>query len=462
MKPRTRFSRFFLVLAVLSAAALLNMGYQQDGQIYEPIPARFGIPTREIDLTASLMRLDVHALREHGWRLFAGLTAPSHSRRRGNDEPLPIWETWYSRDEVFQPPTANRTPGLPVFEFPPEELTPPDKGPTHIVNVSSRIVFNLEARNHIQSNCLYSLDKLNCLLHSPKPIGPDGRPVPRVVPDFPRESVTIKTTWMHVLQNQCTQIPVWDDDPVLPLSPANPPFQWKRRVWVFPPGVSPASCTGAERLPLGALYHFRIVDQKEIEGWQAEGTTMLDPTTGSLNVGDYVVLVGFHAATRELSHWVWTTFWWHDRPDEGPFGSDRPVLVRGVWRHYRMDVAYDMDVPREHDTSPKVAYNPYLEAGLAEGVHSNCMTCHIRAVLPVKPRAATLYSFGDEVEQLQMVVRGSEAATTTYLPDFDDRLQLHFVWSLAAHSKTFPQPLPPACACADPSPGASYPRERGK
>jgi hypothetical protein len=52
-----------------------------------------------------------------------------------------------------------------------------------------------------------------------------------------------------------------------------------------------------------------------------------------------------------------------------------------------MGMAFDMDRPRERDTSPKIAFDPISKAG-------------------------------DPVVPAQIVVRGSEAATATYLPDF--------------------------------------------
>lgn len=95
-----------------------------------------------------------------------------------------------------------------------------------------------------------------------------------------------------------------------------------------------------------------------------------------------MALVALHYTTKEIPNWVWATFWWHDKPTDGPFAKARPgeTIVRGVWRNYLMAVSFDMDLPKEADGSPHVAFNPWLEARFANGVNSNCMTCHQRAV----------------------------------------------------------------------------------
>ena len=68
-----------------------------------------------------------------------------------------------------------------------------------------------------------------------------------------------------------------------------------------------------------------------------------------LQAGDYAVFAGTHLTTKEIDDWVWATFWWHDRPDAGSFGADRPATVRGVWRNYLMNASFDLNLPREPD-----------------------------------------------------------------------------------------------------------------
>jgi hypothetical protein len=310
-----------------------------------------------------------------------------------------------------------------MFEYPPHQFAASSGGSTRPITVAARLLFNRSVRDHIQGKGLYLTKTLEDL---------DGHATE--IPDFPRPSVALKTEWMRVSANECTPIPVWHGEPASPDLLANPPEDWREHVHVYAPGVSPATCGKGRQVPLRDFYHIRIGDKSEIKDWT------------SLTVGDYAVLVGFHFATREIPKWVWATFWWHDRPTEGPFAADRPRSVRSVWRHYLMDVAYDMDRPREHDASPKITFNPYLEGAQIDGVRSNCMVCHRRAVWGRQPGIGTLSSFGDPLPISSIVVRGSEAARATYMPDFDRRLKLHFLWSIAIHTLDCEhQPTLPGC-----------------
>src|SRR5262249_4954859 len=127
---------------------------------------------------------------------------------------------------------------------------------------------------------------------------------------------------------------------------------------------------------------------------------------------------GSSRPTKEIDDWTWSTFWWHDQPDAGPFAADRPSEVKGVWRNYLMTIADDQVTPREPDSSPRVAFNPWLEARFQNGILSNCMTCHHRASFP--PAAGTGFL---------PVRRGAPnpAADPALAPG---RLQLDFLWSI--------------------------------
>ena len=106
------------------------------------------------------------------------------------------------------------------------------------------------------------------------------------------------------------------------------------------------------------------------------------PNNRPLQEGDYVVFAGTHLTTKEIDDWVWATFWWHDRPDVGPYAADRTDNVKGVWRNYLMRTSYDLNLPREDNGTAHIAFNPWLEAGFLHGIDSNCMNCHNRAAIP--------------------------------------------------------------------------------
>ena len=136
--------------------------------------------------------------------------------------------------------------------------------------------------------------------------------------------------------------------------------------------------------------------------------------------GDFAVLVATHLTTKEIDDWVWATVWWHDKPAEGPFAANRVGVLEGVWKNYLMTVAYDLNLPSERDGSPRVAYNPWLEArfqndGHGGGIVSNCMNCHNRA--------------SSGADDFLPIYRGNPdfAGDTAYAPG---SLRTDFLWSI--------------------------------
>jgi len=128
-------------------------------------------------------------------------------------------------------------------------------------------------------------------------------------------------------------------------------------------------------------------------------------------VGDTLILVGMHVATRESERWTWQTFWWSadpatpNSPSSADIASHRPASLTPQAGHYAMAVAYSMLEPAQplyggqNEGSLVPAYNPHLEAPFnmatlsvftavdtpggnvttTVGVQSNCMTCHALA-----------------------------------------------------------------------------------
>jgi hypothetical protein len=358
--------------------------------------------------------MDVHALRRHAWNVFAGMTAPSKVRWPKEGEILPRWETWYDVDEVFNCPSS-REFLTPLFE-PPRQLLPLPPGRT--LNVTARVLFNRTAREYIRGKRLYeaaTLDNMQAAL-------PAATPAPQEPIDFPPAAIAVKTVWMPVKATGCTPIPVWDSEGSMLHAPTNFPDTWPRSVGVVAAEGDETACEHVrQRVPISRFHSVKLDDNVRLE-------KNLAPKA---DLGDYLVLVGLHFTTKEIPNWVWCTLWWHDRANQGEFAEDRPKTLHGVWRNYLMDTAYDMDRPMERDATPKIAFNPYLEAGHVDGVTANCMTCHRRATwrLPTTERV-TLNSFGQSLSLDQIVVRGSEASTTTYFPEYPSLLKLDFLWSL--------------------------------
>lgn len=179
------------------------------------------------------------------------------------------------------------------------------------------------------------------------------------VPAFPRSAIVIKALWYPVHRDRPVSVPIWDGTPASPDDAGNPPRAWPRRVTIDPR-------TGGVR----AFLHRTLRDDDELA---AARRVAHDP---DLAAGDFLVLLAMHVTTKEIPDWVWATYWWHDRPDDGAFAAGRPPGLAGAARHYLMDVAYRAD---DVDGAPHVCMNPWLEARFPGGLHSNCLTCHQRA-----------------------------------------------------------------------------------
>jgi hypothetical protein len=412
----------FLVLRLPSLSAppaTATAPVAPDETTYQGVPPGFDFPADE----AALLRLrdtgNVTEMRKHAWKVFGGLTQPA----AGGEA---IWETWFSGAETFRPgPSPQAAAPRRVqrnFEIPRQFKTPRRGLAPQATGASllSFTLFNRESRAHIRANRLHQQSALTQLNQS----FPAGTPVERrEVPPFPREAMSLKTTWWLVKQSGFTAMPIWDFEPTRTDQAGNDfPF-WKRAVAVDPARTQiPAGETrdiflggearpGSRVVPLAGFYHFQI-SQNDIASIRRVRRFQ------DAQVGDYVALVAFHYTTKEIPDWVWATFWWHDRPDDGPYAADRTSEVAGVWRNYLMDVAFSMDTPREYDGTPNAAYNPWLEARFSNGMSSNCMTCHQRAVWPDVP--------------FLPVTRGSLPPNDTL---FRTRTKLDFFWSIVLESQ---------------------------
>lgn len=312
-------------------------------------------------------------LRSHSWLVFSRLLEPAP------DKPgFPRWETWYSFEEMVD--------GGARAAFPP----------------SAAVLYNRELCGEIRRRKLFCKSTLDNLLPTA------GQPGPEITIDS-REAAAVKTSWQQISfggDPADHSVEVWDFHGSLSGRNLG---SGVRRVCVYRPGPSGAGtdCPGEKApVPLNRFY-------------------------GEPVGGKFRILLGFHFTTRELDNWVWGTFWWHDRPNDGPYASGRPPSLPPPWNNYLMDTAYDMDNPPEHDGGPKIVYNFYLEGGQTGGTRSNCVTCHRRALWGPNTWAWRLtLDSPSPVPPEVIMVRGSIAATRTYLPEYDQSVKLPFLWTL--------------------------------
>jgi hypothetical protein len=330
-------------------------------------------PPDQVRLVAARDRGDVAAMRAHGWQLWSELQGRWQGFARSD-------VVFGQRDRVFR--------GLRPFRN-------GDAIEAETLPVMFAVAFDPTAAAHIRRYALGSQAALHALA---------------AVPEFPRSAIALKLIWYPVHRDRPTTLPIWDADPVNPDARGNPDRTWRRTITIAPSLVAgELAAPGEARLvPLDAFLHHPLDTAAELAAARAVAH---DP---SLAPGDHVVLLGMHVTTKEIPDWVWATFWWHDRPDEGRFAEDRPATLDGAAGHYLMDVAYSAETPREADGTPHACMNPWLEARFPDGLHSNCLTCHQRA------------AFG--AGNFLPVTRQALAAGDPY---FAGKTTTDFLWTLA-------------------------------
>lgn len=185
----------------------------------------------------------------------------------------------------------------------------------------------------------------------------------------------------------------------------------------------------ARVVPLEKFFSFRLSDQSTVDKLNSGVMgQMCERFWGRrLTQEDSLALVAVHLTTRETENWVWATYWWHD----GEPQADRPGLP-APFDQFRMGVTQNADLPVGEDGGPNITFNPYLEAGFAEGTLSNCMGCHQRA--------------GWTAGGPQSVMPVHRGTISDADPKFAGLLRTHFMWSLVFRPR--PQtvaapPLPP-------------------
>jgi hypothetical protein len=372
---------------------LLCYGKLEAQGLYKPIPAGFDFPADQTALLTIRDNKDVAAMRHHAWMVFAGLTQPARPNEADSEA---VWETWYHGDEVFAP--AGPSPqgirkAKRVFTPLRQSVMPGVVLQAAGQSVASFTLFNQETKDHIRTN-RYQMAEAMDALNASWPIG--GPPQDRKIKDFPAPSMSLKTTWWVVKKNQPTGMYIWDEKAEADPAGPQPAPQWKRAVIVDPtraqiPADESANTTirgkqfpDSHVVPLSAFYHFTATADDLSSLNSAPVGTGEDPNLGQVEVGDFLVLAAMHFTTKEIPQWVWATFWWHDRPDVGPYAENRPDAraLKSYWRNYKMDVTLDMTTPAAPDGKQKVIFNPWLEARFKDGVHSNCMACHQLADWP--------------------------------------------------------------------------------
>jgi hypothetical protein len=317
--------------------------------------------TIQDELLADRDRGDVIAIRAHGWDLWERLAAGDR------------WASWQATEQLFQ----HAAPARPRFRTPRPFM---NGGALDLetLPVMFDVRFDPKGAQHVASHHLGDRAHLAELGEFPA---------------FPSDALAIKLTWFAIHAHTPTAMPIWDGEPMR--DGGNADRTWSRTITVDPDG-------GAGNVPLSAF----IYRELEAADLPSARSASHDPT---LAAGDFVVLVAAHVTTKEIPDWTWQTYWWHDHPDAGRFAAGRPAELRGAAAHYLMDATYSTDRP---------CFNPWLEARFPDGLESNCVTCHQRAVVGA----------ADYLPVTHGRLRTDD-------PYFTDHVATDFLWSVAFEAR---------------------------
>jgi hypothetical protein len=401
---------------------------------------------------------EVEKIRHHAWDLWAALTEKSGQVVGGQE--LPIWETWYSRTEVYDPagPTALRrdrprrrgltVPKQIIHDRPvAAQLATPTNQQTAL-RVLAGVKYDEIAARHVWSHRYYNPQHLTDINNS---FGPTTPIADRKIVAFPRQAVLLKPTYWIIkqsgLNNTLTLLPYWPwPNATAPQSTDYPTWPesitWKTYFALDPSGQKVGqTVTGqillwngtnqnqqptdpynysAKVIGLDQFYHFTLTadDIAVINSSSPQVDVIVNTTTGEATPapGDYAILVGMHVTTKEIDDWTWQTFWWTPDHNANPLSRDQTKEVVGIWKNFAMSPAYYMVEPpaSKNPGQDLVGYNPYLELDLAPiGQRSNCMSCHRAATWPG-------LSYNGHFN----------GAINPAGPEFANQLKLDFLWSI--------------------------------
>ncbi|SDO64892.1 hypothetical protein [Afipia sp. GAS231] len=416
-----RVTKFFFAVGV---SLLIVQQAQAQSIVPEPIKlpsSQFPTPSSVLD--AAVAAGDTNTLRQHAWTLWSGLTADSTQSFQG--KVLPIWETWLSEQEAFAPPVQIASAGqrprilLPLtrprqFEHGAARTVRPmaaGPNPSPAVTLLAGVKMNPDAVSFLRqphetpaaSGQTYSYTSKSDFIRLNDAFSQANTSVAdRKIIDFPAAATNLKIVFLTVHATGLTPIPVWAgvNESSIPDGPT--PDTWKNCVAVDPTnsrtGTASVTCNALQiQAPIVPINSFYWV---QLDAAQADEINKLSNLTGAaaLAAGDYQVLVAMHVTTKEIANWTWATFYWEngqDPPNASPGSlSDMPDAnhVKGPYRNYAMCVS-DAAVTPSTDRSgkPIVCFNPYLETAQADGIDSNCMSCHASARMPISSTAPNLY-----------------------------------------------------------------------
>jgi hypothetical protein len=425
-----------------------------------------------------VQKLNSSNVREHGWELYQGVISPAGVGCPASR--VPLWLSWATKRELFAQASGPGGQGREIQLVPSTTLgmdqiiqkisqtgipalnseSPPSKsrsvaespggaleklaplfpnGPFRMPETNERILFSTAQYNPAAEN--------SGLAQSPGLMKQAHANVPSEIEELTLSTaIIVKPIWLPFKPDDGSAcIPVWNPNAIPNDLGAYGSDKWPEQVKVStaksvaPNETAPCVPSGggdARPTPVVSVTEFFSMQIKTLDDKVALSVVLpqSSPKLGQVQLGNWVVLVGFHVISKEVKSWSWNTYWWEPQKyRDGPKSERRPPKLYPPWSNYVMNSSLEEATNPAAESRGKcdvgAIYNPYQEAALPNqttdpqpvicgkprvlgGLASNCRSCHSLASYLPGPTIAIQPS-------------------TTWLTDyFKNKTRTGFLWSI--------------------------------
>lgn len=412
---------------------------------YQPIPAGFDYPANTATLNAAVEKVDIPAIRQHAWALFAGMMQPAT-----DNVGWPVWYTWpnsvdamrikekYCQNDegklgvidirkklsliqqnklhMASSDTILDTLHTPYYPIP-KPVIEMFKGKNVFSNNNSNIIpgkhflFNgdimipteslsSDGFNWINDNRYYNSKVMDSLFAINK-----GKSL-----NAPSTYIVTKHMYWPVLKGQLNLVPVWKSAAFSPSYTGYVGYEtWKSFVAVDPGDITnqvvpsklsylydvynfdttkllgPITVDKPKVYSINDFYYHKIT-QADWDAFDESDKAILMAASywaynKPIGVGDYLITIASHINTKEIYTWTMQSAWWSDTPDKGPYSFNRPFLPNAKGPWKHYEMVDAYGVPYSNTNQLPAASNPYIEL-VIHPQQTNCNNCHIRAGYP--------------------------------------------------------------------------------
>jgi hypothetical protein len=470
-------TRKIIIGAAFTMLAAMYLVYASDRPTikYQPFPEGYGYMQENEALAKAVKQGDHTVVRQHGWKLWAGIMQP------GQGLDWPVWYTWPNTKAAFADPGSNGTlqaaatdvASKPIIKHNLRHIIPINESQTPVYPVpeqvasaypnatskcgkgnicdGAHVLFNGDIMIPTES---LSQEAMDWFRNPKQPLYKqstlDKLHEEKVhMLEAPERHIVIKHMYWPVKAEGLSAIPVWHDD----FKHDYPGYagyeNWKNLVGVDPSGkligtTQKVAYRYGVFLPGGKIPMEPVVAQAKVHGLdefyyhkvtKADWDSFDEADKAIINAssywaydkpfgpGDYLVTIAMHVNTKEIPSWALQSVWWTDQPDSAPYSADRPQMPQaiGPWDHYLLVDSYG--IPDKANGDQPVAMNPYIEL-VIHPVATNCNNCHIRAGWPLSPLnknpeiGKASYQNPDCPQALATLTPGSECLKPLTLTDF--------------------------------------------